>query len=45
MEWFGGLLSPENIQGIIVIILIVLLVTGKGRKMLGNILKSRAENW
>jgi len=45
MELFSGLFAPENIRGILLLVLIVLFLSGKGPKLIRKILKSRVEGW
>ena len=43
MSLLKGFLDPETLKGIIVIFLIVLFATGKGFRIIGNLIRRAAE--
>ncbi len=45
MSMFGDLFTPETIRGLIVVFLLILFVSGKGFKIIGNLIRQRASNW
>ena len=42
---FGDLLNPETIKGIVLIVIIIFIVTGRAGKILGNLVRKQVDKW
>lgn len=45
MSMFEDLLNPETIKGLVLLLIIVFVVTGRASKIIGNTIRKQVDKW